>query len=176
VFLESGVFFALPADSLLFTAGLLVSALGLNIYFLISFIFIATFLGAIAGYYIGFYLEKLQNYSVFRKILKKEHLGKTHEFFEKHGAYTIFISRFVPIVRTFTPIVAGVAHMDKKLFIKSSLLSGFVWSVSIPLLGFFLGRTFPAIKNYLTPIIIIIVLISLIPVVVPMLRKKSKAI
>ncbi|MFZ1019620.1 MAG: DedA family protein, partial [Minisyncoccia bacterium] len=107
IFLESGLFFALPGDSLLFTAGLLASVYGFNLSFLIFIIFLATFLGGLGGYEIGVYLEKLRTFSFFRKILKQEHINKAHQFFIKYGKSAIVFSRFVPVVRTFTPIVAG---------------------------------------------------------------------
>src|SRR3990167_6639024 len=136
VFLESGIFFALPGDSLLFTAGLFAAVFGLQIYFLIPLIFFATFFGGIAGYEIGANLERLKRFSFFRKILKEEHILKTHEFFDRHGKFTIIFSRFVPIVRTFVPIVAGVARMPYKLFVKYSLTSSLLWSTIVTLLGY----------------------------------------
>src|ERR1035437_9537500 len=112
VFLESGIFFALPGDTLLFTAGLLASVFSLQIFVLIPVIFVATFLGGVIGYEIGVHIERLSHYAIFRRILKKEHLEKTHKFFDKYGRFTVIFSRFVPVVRTFVPIVAGVVRME----------------------------------------------------------------
>ena len=109
VFLESGILFTLPGDSLLFTAGLMVALLDLRLHILIPLIFIATFLGGVLGYEVGVNLEKLHNYSFFRKILKRENIDKTHKFFDKYGKFTVIISRFVPLGRTLVPIVAGIA-------------------------------------------------------------------
>ena len=171
VFLESGIFFALPGDSLLFMAGLLASVFTLNIYILIPIIFISTFLGGIVGYEIGVNLEKLKKFSFFQKILKEEYIDKTHRFFDKHGKFTVIFSRFVPIVRTFVPIVAGVARMHYADFIKYSLVSSFLWSTIVTLLGYFLGQIFPSIKDYMSLIIVLIVIISVLPMIYEMMRK-----
>ena len=174
VFLESGIFFALPGDSLLFTAGLFASIFSLQIYFLIPLIFFATFLGGLAGYEIGANLERLKRYSIFRKILKEEYVARTHEFFDRHGKFTIILSRFVPIVRTFVPIVAGVAQMPYKLFVKYSLVSSILWSTIVTLSGYFLGQIFPHIKDYMSIVILLIVVISTLPIVFEAMRKQKK--
>ncbi|OGI58081.1 hypothetical protein A3C60_00255 [Candidatus Nomurabacteria bacterium RIFCSPHIGHO2_02_FULL_37_45] len=174
VFLESGIFFALPGDSLLFTAGLFASTFGLNIYFLIPIIFFSTFLGGIIGYEIGVNLEKLRNFTFFRKILKKEHIEKANKFFNEHGKFAITFSRFIPIVRTFVPIVAGVAHMKYSLFMKYSIIGSLLWSTTVTLLGYFLGQVFPHLKNYLSWILILIVFISIIPVVFEITEERKK--
>lgn len=174
VFLESGILFTLPGDSLLFTAGLMVALLDMHLYVLIPLIFIATFFGGVLGYEVGVNLEKLHNYAFFRKILKKENIDKTHKFFDKYGKFTVIISRFVPLARTFVPIVAGIARMHYREFIKYSLVSSALWSTSVTLLGFFLGRAFPHIKDYMSHLIIIIVLLSLLPIIYEMLRKEKK--
>lgn len=172
VFLESGIFFALPGDSLLFTAGLLASGLGFDLKFLIPLIFIATFLGGICGYFIGVYLERLHKYEFFRKIIRREHLDTAHKFFEKHGFGAILISRFVPIVRTFLPIVAGIARMNFSKFIRYSLLSSLLWSTSVTLIGYYLGISFPWIQDYIKYIIVLVVLVSIIPIVFEWWRGK----
>lgn len=164
VFLESGIFFALPGDSLLFTAGILASGLGFHLPLLIPLIFVATFLGGIAGYYIGVYIETLHRFTFFQKILKREHIDTTHKFFDKHGLSAILISRFVPIVRTFLPIVAGIARMDFGKFIRYSLLSALLWSVSMTSLGYFLGIKFPVIQNYIQHTIFLVILVSVVPI------------
>lgn len=163
VFLESGVLFALPGDSLLFTAGLFASAFHMNIVVLIAVIFVATFLGGLSGYEIGKQWERLNNVRFFKRFSKKENLDKAHLFFEKYGKLAIIFSRFVPIVRTFIPIVAGAAMMPMKKFIRYNLIGSFLWSTIVTLLGYFLGRRFPIIKDYLSLITILIVVVSLIP-------------
>ncbi len=174
VFLESGIFFALPGDSLLFTAGLLAAASKLNLFYLIPIIFTATFLGGMAGYAIGQYLDKVHRYAFFRKIIKEDHIRKAHIFFEKHGKAAILLSRFVPLMRTFTPIVAGVARMNKASFIRYSIASSLLWSVSVTLLGYFLGQAFPQIEDYLHYFIIGIIGVSLIPVIYHWYSKRNK--
>lgn len=174
VFLESGIFFALPGDSLLFTAGLLAPALGFNLWTLIPLIFISTFLGGIAGYFIGVYIEKLHDYAFFRKILKREHIDKAHDFFERHGFSSIILSRFIPIVRTFLPIVAGIAKMNFAKFLSYSILSSILWSTTVTLVGYFLGIRLPWIGDYLEYIIILVVLVSVIPIVLEWLRERRK--
>jgi membrane-associated protein len=172
VFLESGIFFPLPGDSLLFTAGLLASTSHLNLYFLIPLIFFATFLGGIAGYYIGVYIEHVHRYSFFRKFLKEEHIKTAHEFFDKHGKGAILLSRFVPVVRTFAPIVAGIARMPRMKFLHYTFWSSLLWSISVPLLGYYLGQSFPIVKDYLSYLVILIVLFSLIPVLIEWGRRR----
>ncbi len=174
VFLESGMFFALPGDSLLFTAGILAASTYLRLYYLIPLVFVSTFFGAIVGYYIGMHIERLRKFSFFKKILKEEHLNKAHVFFEKHGKLAIIFSRFIPIVRTFMPIAAGVAKMNYISFIKHSLVSSIIWATLVPTLGYFLGQIFPQIKDYMSFAIILVVLVSLLPAVWEVFRKKIK--
>ena len=110
---------------------------------------------------------------MFKKFLKEEHVKKAHDFFERHGKSAIIFSRFIPIVRTFTPIVAGIVRMNYNSFLKYSLMSSFIWSTSVPLVGYFLGQAFPRIKDYLSWMIFAIILVSLMPAVYEMLRKKN---
>ncbi|HEY4503255.1 MAG TPA: VTT domain-containing protein [Candidatus Paceibacterota bacterium] len=174
IFLESGIFFPLPGDSLLFTGGLFAATIGLNIYFLLVVVFVATFLGGLAGYQVGVYLYKLHDYSFFRIFLKKEHIDRAHIFFEKHGQFAIMFCRFIPIIRTFTPIVAGVAKMNYREFVKYNTYGSLIWTLLITLLGFFLGHVFPEIQNHLSWIIVLIVLISFLPFLLK-LRPKRRA-
>jgi membrane-associated protein len=173
IFLESGIFFALPGDSLLFTAGLFASAYGFNLFSLIFLIFVATFLGGMVGYEIGTYLEKLKKYSFFRVILKQEHIDKMHKFFAKYGKFAIVFARFIPLGRTFLPIVAGIAEVPYKFFIKYSLISSLLWSTTVTLLGYFLGRAFPVIKDYLWLMAILVIIVSLIPFFVEVFRNRK---
>ena len=170
IFLESGLFFALPGDSLLFTAGLFASVYNFNLFLLVIVIFFATFLGGLGGYEIGVYLDKLRRFSFFRLILKEEYIEKAHEFFEKYGKFSIILSRFVPIVRTFTPIVAGIARVPYKFFVKYSLISSIFWASIITLAGYFLGRIFPFIRNYIWVIAVLVVLVSLVPILIEVIK------
>ncbi len=174
VFLESGLIFFLPGDSLLFTAGIFAAAFGLHLYVLIPLIFVATFLGGMMGYEVGVHLEKLRKYSFFRKMLKEEHINKAHSFFHKHGRTAIIFSRFIPIVRTFLPIVAGISKVEYKFFIKYSLISSFIWSAGVTLVGYFLGNAFPQIKDYMFVVVILIIVVSSIPVVLEIIDKSKK--
>lgn len=173
VFLESGIFFALPGDSLLFTAGMVASAHVLSIYKLIPLIFISTFTGALVGYEIGLRLDALQKYRFWRKLFKKEHLEKTKKFFDKYGRFTILISRFVPIVRTFVPIVAGLIKMNYKNFLKYTFISSILWSTTVTLVGYFVGRIIPEAKDYLSILIVIVVVLSLLPIIWKLIKKEK---
>jgi membrane-associated protein len=175
VFLESGIFFALPGDSLLFTVGLFAASGLLNIYFVIFLIFISTFFGAVVGYEIGIYLPNLQKFSFFRLILKQKNIDKTHLFFEKYGKVAILFSRFVPLMRTFTPIGAGIARMDYFLFLKYNLFGSLLWSIVVTLFGYILGNIFPKIQDYMSHWIAIVILLSIIPIFIEIWKnKKSK--
>ncbi len=174
VFLESGIFFALPGDSLLFSAGLLASAGILPIHTIIPMIFVATFLGALVGYEIGVHLEKLKKYSVFQKMFKKEYLDKGHQFFDKYGKVTIIFSRFIPIVRTFAPIVAGIVRMHYSSFLRYTFFGSLLWSFVVTLAGFFLGKIIPGIEHYVTPLMLLVVVLSLLPGAFHLLKKKSE--
>jgi membrane-associated protein len=172
VFLESGVFPPLPGDSLLFTAGLFASAAGLNIVLLLVAIFLATLFGALLGYEVGVYLIRLQKYSWFRKILKQQNIDKANAFFAEYGRLAITFARFIPFMRTLVPIAAGVAHMDYKAFLRYSILGSALWSSLVTLLGYFLGRAFPAIKDYLWVVALLIVFVSVIPFIIEFTRRK----
>lgn len=176
VFLESGVFFPLPGDSLLFTAGLLAPTLGFNVALLAFLVFLAAFFGGIVGYYIGTKLDFLHQYSFFRKIFKKKYTDDAHKFLEKHGLSAMLLSRFIPVVRTFLPIVAGMVRMNYFDFLKYSLLGSAVWSTTFIFGGYFLGRSFPQIQNYLLYVIIIIVLLSILPGLKHFLKKRKKEV
>lgn len=175
-FLESGIFFALPGDSLLFTSGLLASTFGLHIYVLIPLIFCASFLGGVVGYEIGAKIEKFHNYKFFKKTIKQEYISKAHVFFEKHGKMAVIFSRFVPIIRTFTPIAAGVAKMNYFAYLKYSLIGALLWSTAMTLLGYFLGRSFPIIKDYLSLMVVIVVFVSILPGVFEIIRARKSSL
>lgn len=174
VFLESGIFFPLPGDSLLFTAGLLASVSHLNLFILIPAIFVATFCGGLVGYQIGLYLDSLERYAFFRKILKPQYIEKAHEFFAHHGKAAILMSRFVPLMRTFAPIAAGIARMPWLKFVRYSFASSLLWSVSITLAGYFLGQAFPQITEYLPYFVVGIVIVSCLPALAEWLRRHLK--
>jgi membrane-associated protein len=174
VFLESGLFFALPGDSLLFTAGLLVPIAKLNIFTLIIVVFISAYTGGIVGYYLGTYVEKLNRYKFFKKIVKQEYLDRSHAFLEKHGMYAMISSRFLPIVRTFLPVVAGMVKMEYQKFIQYSFLGSLVWTLVFTLSGYFLGRVFPGIEKYILYVAMGIVIITILPFVFQYLKGKIR--
>ncbi len=167
IFSETGLLagFFLPGDSLLITAGLLCSMdETMNFYVLNLLLSLAAILGDSTGYFIGYHLgPKLFNKddSVF---FHKDHLVRTQKFYEKHGPKTIVLARFVPIIRTFAPTIAGAAKMDYKKFFFFNFFGGILWVVSMTSIGFFLGNSIPNIEKQLHIIIILVVVISFVPI------------
>lgn len=165
VFLESGLMigFFFPGDSLLFTAGFLASQGILDIKALIVGCFLAAVLGDSIGYYIG------QRFG--RKLFKKEnsilfhknHLNRAQKFYDKHGGKTIILARFIPVIRAFAPVVAGVGLMRYKRFVAFNLIGAVLWAIAIPLLGFYLGSAIPDVDKYLLPIVGLIIIASVLP-------------
>ncbi|MES2214271.1 MAG: DedA family protein [Patescibacteria group bacterium] len=164
VLIESGIFFFLPGDSLLFTAGLLSGSGILNLPVVILLALLGAFFGNLIGYWIGANIEKLHRYALFRRLLHEKHINAAHAFFEKRGKQALVLGRFVPAGRTFIPWVAGIAGMNKKIFIEWSGLGALAWVLIMTLGGFFLGQIFPTLQNYLTEAILIIIFISLLPI------------
>jgi membrane-associated protein len=165
IFAESGLFFGffLPGDSLLFTAGFLASQGFMNIYLLVPLLFIAAILGVNVGYSFGYrigpaFFEKENSF-----FKKKDYFAKTHKYFQKYGGKTIVVARFIPVVRTFAPIVAGMAKMNYRDFMFYNVIGAFLWSVVLTVLGYILGDTVPNIDQYIVPIAITIVAVSIIP-------------
>lgn len=173
VFAESGLFvgFFLPGDSLLFTAGFLASQGFLDIRLLSPLMFIAAVLGDSFGYAFG----RKVGPALFRRkdslLFHQDHLERARIFYEKHGPKTIVLARFMPIVRTFAPILAGVGNMHYPTFVMYNVLGGFLWSIGLTLLGYFLGATVPNIDDYLIPIILFIIFVSILPGVIHVLRE-----
>lgn len=173
IFAESGILIGMffPGDSLLFTMGLFAAAgtekysFNLNIWILLPLFFIAAFTGDQAGYFIGNKAGDRYFKKENAKILKPSHVIKTHEFFEKHGPKTILLARFVPIVRTIAPIMAGTGKMRYKTFVIYNAVGALIWGVGITLLGYFLGDLIGEenVDKYLLPIIIGIIVVSFIP-------------
>ncbi|MFT4124930.1 MAG: VTT domain-containing protein [Gordonia sp. (in: high G+C Gram-positive bacteria)] len=185
ILIESGVLFpVLPGDSLLFVAGMVVGAAGsrdelqdlqnfASLWQLLIFIPVAAIIGGQIGYWIGRYMGT----SMFRpdaRFLKERYLTEAHEFFEKRGPITIFLARFVPIVRTLAPIVAGAARMRVIVFTIYNVVGAIVWGVGITMLGYWLGQ-FEIVQKLIEPIFILIVLISVVPMIVEWLRRRRAA-
>lgn len=177
VFAESGLLigFFLPGDSLLFTCGLLITSNQLNfpLWGAIALICLAAILGDQAGYMFG----KKVGPSLFNRpdsrIFKQENVTKAHEFFEKHGPKSLILARFVPVIRTFTPIIAGVSGMAYRSFLTFNVIGGVLWSAGVTLLGSWLGKI-DFVKNNIEAILILIVLVSVVPIVIEFLRARAK--
>ncbi len=176
IFAETGLVFTpfLPGDSLLFAAGALTVGGALNVHLLAILLIIAAILGDTANYWIGHYFgHKL--FEKYPNVLKKEYLDRTHSFYEKHGGKTIIIARFVPIIRTFAPFVAGVGSMSYPRFILYNITGGAVWVLVFVYGGYFFGNL-PFVKNNFSIVIIAIIIISVLPGVIEYLKhRRTKA-
>jgi membrane-associated protein len=179
IFAETGLLFGffLPGDSLLVTAGLLSSQpqFGLNMWLLGTLLTIAAIVGNSAGYAIGFYsgptLFKREDSLLF----KKKHLIRAHDFFQKHGGKALVIARFMPIVRTFVPVVAGLGRMPFRAYTAYNVLGAVLWIWSMLFIGYFLGRYIPGIENHITKVILVVIFISLLPGLISWQRERSRA-
>jgi membrane-associated protein len=161
IFIETGLVVMpfLPGDSLLFAAGTFAALGSLNVWSVVSLLIVAAVLGDAVNYSVGHYLGE-RAYNI--KWIKKEYLDKTHAFFEKHGGKAIFLARFVPIVRTFAPFVAGVGGMSYRYFATYNIAGGATWVLTFTLLGYFFGNLEFVKKNF-ELVIIAIILISVVP-------------
>jgi membrane-associated protein len=172
VFAESGLLigFFLPGDSLLFTAGLLASQGHLSLPVLL----IGCFIAAVAGDQVGYLFGRQVGPALFKRpdsrLFRKEHAERARAFFARHGAKTIVLARFIPVVRTFAPIVAGVGQMPYRTFVTFNIVGGLLWACGLLTLGYALGRSIPDIDRYLLPIIAFIVVASILPVAVERYR------
>ena len=176
VFAETGLFmgFFLPGDSLLFTAGLFCSTgvLRMHILTLVGLIIVA----AVVGNMVGFAFGKKVGPLLFRRksgiLFRQEHLVAAHQFYTKHGKKTIILSRFLPIVRTFAPIVAGIVKLDYIKFLMYSLVGAFLWVNTLVLTGYFMGKYIPETKEYLGYIVVFLIVITSIPFIYNSLKKR----
>lgn len=177
IFAETGLLigFFLPGDSLLFSAGLFAAGGHLDVWTMAWLLTAAALLGDATGYWIG---RKLGSNLYSRPdslLFKRKHLEQTKEFYEKHGGKTIILARFIPIVRTFAPTVAGVAQMSYRTFSVYNVVGGFIWIWSLLFSGYVLGRTVPAIKDYIHVVVVGIVLLSILPLVLKWLRSRDQS-
>ncbi|MEK7568872.1 MAG: VTT domain-containing protein [Patescibacteria group bacterium] len=176
VFAETGLFFGFffPGDSLLFTAGLISSQGFLNIWILVSFMITGAILGDSFGYWFGAKIGP----RIFNRedsfFFHKKHIERTQKFYSKYGAKTVVLARFVPIVRTFAPILAGVGSMPYGIFVRYNILGGFVWGGGVTFLGYFLGKAIPDAERYLLPIVLAIIVISFLPIVREVVNSKRE--
>lgn len=175
VFAESGLLigFFLPGDSLLFTAGFLASQ---NI-FDIKILSILCFVAAVAGDSVGYAFGHKVGKKLFRKKdsfwFHPDHIIKAEKFYEKYGKKTIILARFMPAIRTFAPIVAGIGSMKYKTFLAYNIIGAFLWAICLPLLGFFMGSVIPDVDRYLLPIIGFIVVLSILPQTISILKNEK---
>ena len=172
IFMETGFVVTpfLPGDSLLFAAGTFAALGSLNVWLLILLLIVAAIGGDTVNYWIGHYLGD-RAYNI--KWIKKEYLDRTHAFFQKHGGKTIFLARFVPIVRTFAPFVAGMGKMSYGYFFSYNVFGGIVWVVLFTLLGYFFGNI-PFVRANFEIVIVAIILISVIPAVWEALKARRE--
>jgi len=182
IFVETGLVVMpfLPGDSLLFAAGTFCAGITkdgqtaeLNLWLVIILLLIAAILGDALNYYLGKNVGlKMLKWNIRgRQIVKQEYIDKTHGFFDKHGPKTIIIARFVPIVRTFAPFVAGIGEMKYAKFLRFNVIGAFAWVVSLTLLGYFFGGLEIVQKNFET-VIFGIILISVVPIIIEFVRNK----
>lgn len=172
VFAESGLLigFFLPGDSLLFTAGFLASQ-GVFDIKILSFL---CFIGAVAGDSVGYAFGHRVGRRLFQRkdslLFHKDNLMKAEGFYEKYGKKTIVIARFMPMIRTFAPIVAGIGNMEYKTFVTYNIVGGFLWAIGITLSGYYLGNLIPDVDKYLLPIIGAIIILSVAPTAIHILK------
>lgn len=180
IFAESGLLvgFFLPGDSLIFTAGFLASP-SIS-FFDIRHLLLGCWAAAVIGDNVGYEFGKRVGPRLFRKedslLFHKDHLVKAQEFYEKHGGKAVTIARFMPVVRTFAPIVAGIGHMDHKKFTFYNFLGGTLWVFGIGLLGYFLGSLVKDIDKYLLPVVLIIIIASVAPPILHLYKENKKTV
>ncbi|HLH20926.1 MAG TPA: VTT domain-containing protein [Chloroflexota bacterium] len=192
IFAESGLFFGffLPGDSLLFTAGFLASPAARRIWetvggshgggFNIAILAVGCFVAAAAGDSVGYAFGKFVGPRIFTRedslFFHRKHLLRAHEFYEKHGGKTIVLARFLPAVRTFAPIVAGVGEMPYPRFLFFNLIGGALWALGLTVGGYFLGSVIPDPDRYLLPIIAVIIVLSILPTAIHLWRERRSAL
>jgi membrane-associated protein len=174
IFAETGLLigFFLPGDSMLFTAGLLVATgtIQVNIWVLTALIIVAAIIGNQVGYLIGSKAGPALFNKPDSKLFKRENVESAHAFFEKHGGKALILARFVPIIRTFVPVIVGVAQMSKRKFFTYNVIGAVLWGGGVTLLGYLLGDKVPWVKDNLDIIFIAIVLVSVIPIGIEVVR------
>jgi len=176
IFVETGVVIMpfLPGDSLLFAAGLLAAneENNLNVWLVLGLLVVAAILGDTVNYLIGKYLGP-KVFSRDYKLLKREHLEKTQQFYDKHGGKTIIYARFIPIIRTFAPFVAGIGKMNYGKFINFNIIGGTLWVVLFTMAGYLFGNI-PVVKDNFTKIIMGIIVVSLLPAIIEIIKGSKK--
>lgn len=176
IFSETGVLlgFFLPGDSLLFTAGFLASSglIDLKIVIIISFIM------AVLGDGVGYYLGKKYGHQIFKKtdsfFLNKEYIAKTENYFKKYGGETIIIARFIPIVRTIAPVMAGVGRVGYSKFFIYNVFGGLIWTILLPVAGYYFGKIIPDADKIILPVVFLIIAISFLPPIFTILKDRER--
>ena len=183
IFTETGLFFGffLPGDSLLVTAGLIASGVleakgvSLNVYELGVLLTAAAILGDNTNYWIG----RLTGPRIFTReeslFFRRKHVERAHAFYERHGAKTVVLARFMPIIRTFAPLVAGVAQMSYRTFLTFSILGGTLWIWSMLFIGYFLGRYLPGVERHVEAVILLVIFVSILPGIISWWRERGRA-
>jgi membrane-associated protein len=176
VFVETGLLigFFLPGDSLLITAGLVAAAGHLNIWWLNLLLILAAVAGDSVGYAIGRRLGPRLFVRPKSLLFNPRHVERTRGFYARHGARTIVIARFVPIVRTFAPVVAGVGEMEYRRFVFYNVAGGIGWVTSMTWTGYLLGQAVPNISEYIHVVVVIVILLSLVPIVIELRRERRR--
>jgi membrane-associated protein len=162
----------LPGDSLLFAAGTIAAFGSLNVWLLFGLLFVAAVLGDTVNYWIGNKIGP-RAFETNNRFMKKEYLDRTQQFYEKHGGKTIILARFVPIVRTFAPFVAGVGTMNYGRFLSFNIIGAFIWTSLFIFLGYFFGNI-PFVKENFELVIIGIILVSVVPMVIEYVRSRTR--
>ena len=177
VFVETGLLigFFLPGDSLLITAGLVAATGTLNIWWLNLLLIVAAVVGDSVGYTIGWRAGPRLFTRPKSLLFNPRHVERTRAFYARHGAKTIVIARFVPIVRTFAPVVAGVGQMEYRRFIFYNVAGGIGWVTSMTWAGYLLGQTVPNISEHIHVVVLIVIVLSLIPIVVEVVRERRRS-
>jgi membrane-associated protein len=178
IFAENGLLvgFFLPGDSLLITAGILIGGHRVNIEFMP--LALVLFVAAVVGESVGYFIGKKAGDTLYKRpnsrLFKQAHLARTHKFYEKHGGKTIVLARFIPIVRTFVPVVAGAARMDLKKFTIYNIAGGLIWTFGVLLIGLVLGRSVANIGDYLYLIIGLVIVLSMLPPAIEYFKSRSR--
>ncbi len=176
VFAENGLLigFFLPGDSLLFTAGFLSSQRLLPIWWLTIGVILASIIGTEVGYHLGQRWGRRLFHRPNSRFFKQEYLQEAETFYERHGSATIILARFIPVVRTFAPVVAGISNMHRGRFLLYNIVGGIGWAAGITLLGYWLGAKIPGIDRYLLPVLAVIIILSILPGLVHFLRTPER--
>ncbi|OGL30831.1 hypothetical protein A3F37_00065 [Candidatus Saccharibacteria bacterium RIFCSPHIGHO2_12_FULL_41_12] len=173
LFAETGLLlgFFLPGDTLLLASGILAASGNFSLGVLLPVVVVSTVAGNIVGYEIGHRAGPKLFKKKDGKIFRQEYLTRAEDFYEKHGGKTILFARFLPIIRTFAPIVAGIGKMNKKLFNFYNVVGGVIWGVGVTLIGYFFGQRIPNLENYILPVILTVVLLSFLSPLIHSFKK-----